>query len=179
MVGRAAKRYARAFFELAQGADRVDRWGDQLAQIREVLRAPELRDVLTNPSIDVRRRQEVVGDALRGRVDAEGVNLTKLLVAARRVADVDAVAEEYGRLADEAAGRVRATATSAVELTPEQRERLARDLSANLGKDVRLQTRVDPAVLGGLVVQVGDRVIDASAAGRLRQLRGHLLGQST
>jgi F-type H+-transporting ATPase subunit delta len=81
-------------------------------------------------------------------------------------------------MADEDAGRVRATATTAIALTPEQKESLTRDLSAGLGKEVRLEERIDPAVIGGIVVQVGDRVIDSSVATRLRQLRSRLVGRT-
>ena len=86
------------------------------------------------------------------------------------------IADEYSALVDQAAGRVRAAATAAVELTEREKESLARNLADRLAREVMLETRVDPAILGGLVVRIGDRVIDASVATRLQRLRRRLDG---
>jgi F-type H+-transporting ATPase subunit delta len=175
MAGAGARRYARAIFELAREEGEVDAWAQRLVRVRDVLVHPEARAMLTNPSIAAQRRQEAAATLLGDRAGPEGVNLAKLLVGAGRVADVDGIIEEYGRLADEEAGRVRATATTAVPLDGADAGRLVTALSDKLGREVRLDARVDPAILGGLVLQIGDRVIDASVATRLRQLRSRLV----
>ena len=77
-------------------------------------------------------------------------------------------------MADEDAGRVRATVTTAVELTSKDRDRVAEELSKRLGKDIHLDVHVDPRILGGLKLQYGDRLVDASVATRLQQLRRRL-----
>ena len=77
-------------------------------------------------------------------------------------------------MADEAAGRVRATVTTAVELDPPDRDRVERELSKRLQKEVRLSVVVDPRILGGMKLQYGDRLVDASVATRLEQLRRRL-----
>jgi F-type H+-transporting ATPase subunit delta len=137
---------------------------------------PEVSRVLDNPTLTVERREDAIAAVLGDRADREAVNLAKLLVESGRVHQAGEIAEEYSRLADEAAGRVRVTATTAVDLTDEEKQRLARDLAARLGREVRLTARVDRAILGGLVVQTGDTVIDASLATRLQQLRRRLAG---
>jgi F-type H+-transporting ATPase subunit delta len=137
---------------------------------------PEARTILSNPSIDVRRRQDAVSALLDGRVGPEGLNLAKLLVGANRTDDLDAIIEEYGRLADEDAGRVRATATTAVPLSRAEATNLVASLSRRWGREVRVDVRVDPTIIGGLVLRIGDRVIDASVATRLQQLRRRLVG---
>jgi F-type H+-transporting ATPase subunit delta len=177
MAGSGAKRYAKAIFELAREESQVDSWARRLQVVREVLSYPEARAILANPSIDVRRRQEAVTALLDGRIGPEGLNLARLLVGAHRIDDLDAIVEEYGRLADEDAGRVRATATTAVPLSRAETSNLVASLSRRWGREVRLDTRVDPAIIGGLVLQVGDRVIDASVAARLQQLRQRLAGR--
>jgi F-type H+-transporting ATPase subunit delta len=177
MVGAAARRYARAIFDLAQAEDRVEEWAGRLQTVRELLSMPEVREVLANPSLASARRQELAVSLLdEARVGREGVNLARLLIEANRLSALDGIVEEYGRLADEASGRVRVTATTAVPLTREDMDRLVDDLSRRLGKEVRLEVRVDPAILGGLVLQIGDRVLDASVAARLQQLRRRLGG---
>jgi F-type H+-transporting ATPase subunit delta len=176
MAGAAAKRYARAIFELAQEQGLVDKWAERLAAVGEVFSSQELRRVLDNPTLGSDRRQEAVTTVLSDQVDGETLNLARLLVESGRVGRVGEIADEYAALADQAADRVRVTATAAVELTEEERARLAEGLRGRLGKQVVLTTAVDPAILGGLVVQTGDQVIDASVATRLQQLRRRLAG---
>jgi F-type H+-transporting ATPase subunit delta len=176
MAGAAARRYARAIFDLATEEGQVEEWSRRLEGVGEVLSMPDVRAVLVNPSISVRRRQEAAEAVLAPRVGPEGANLAKLLVGANRVGEVDAIAEEFGRLADAAAGRVRATATTAVALDRPAADKLVGELSNKLGREVRLDERVDPEIMGGLVLRIGDRVIDASVATRLQQLRRRLVG---
>ena len=176
MARSSAKRYARAIFELAKEQGQIEAWAERLEPLREVLTHPQAKAILANPSIDVGRRQDAVGALLDGRAGPEGLNLAKLLVGANRIDDLDAIVEEYGRLADEDAGRVRATATTAVALSRSEAGNLVESLSRRWGLEVRLDVRVDPRIIGGLVLRIGDRVIDASVAARLQQLRRRLVG---
>jgi F-type H+-transporting ATPase subunit delta len=167
----AAKRYARAVFELAESEGQVEQWGRRLAQVRDVLSDPEVARALTNPTIATEQRMAIVSDLFDG---SEATNLAKLLIESDRVRDVGAIADEFQRLADEAAGRVRATVTTAVELSSKDRDRVAEELSKRLGREIHLDVLVDPAILGGLKLQYGDRLVDASVATRLQQLRRRL-----
>jgi F-type H+-transporting ATPase subunit delta len=179
MAQAAARRYARAIFELAREEGNYEEWGSRLLRVREVLSMPEVYRVLANPSIAKQRRQEAVTSLLEGPAGREGVNLGKLLVGAGRLDALDGIIEEYERLVDEAEGRVRATATTAVELSAPDYERLAEDLSNRLGREVRLTAEVDSGIIGGLVLRVGDHVTDVSVATRLQQLRRKLAGAGT
>ena len=176
MATAAAKRYARAVFELATGEGRVEEWEVQLGAVRQVLSNSEMLDVLSNPTIPIERRMELV-TSLKV-LDDEASNLARLLVESGRVDEIGGVADEFERLADEAAGRVRAVVTTAVELEAGDRDRVSRELSERLGKAVSLDVVVDPRILGGLKLQYGDRLIDASVATRLQQLRRQLADAS-
>lgn len=176
MAGAAAKRYARAIFELAKDEGQVEQWAKRLETVRDALTLPEVATVLANPSIAVQRRQELVTALLQERAGREAVNLGRLLVGASRVGDLDRIVEEYQLLADDDAGRVRAIATTAVPLGRSDADKLEDSLSRRLGRQVRLDTRVDGGIVGGLVLRIGDRVIDASVATRLQQLRRRLAG---
>jgi F-type H+-transporting ATPase subunit delta len=176
MAGAAAKRYARAIFELAREESQLEEWARRIDAVRDVLSVPEVDAALSNPSISLQERQEAIASLLERPAGPEGVNLGKLLVGAGRLEEVKGIEEEYNRLVDEAAGRVSATATTAVELSSEDYEGLTAGLSRQLGREVRLTAAVDPAVLGGLVLRLGDHVIDASLATRLQQLRRQLAG---
>jgi F-type H+-transporting ATPase subunit delta len=169
----AAKRYARAVFELAGQEGQVEEWGRRLAAIRETLSRPEVEAVLTNPTIATEQRMALVSEAPHV-FDPEATNLAKLLIESNRVRDVGAIEDEFQRLADDSAGRVRATVTTAVELTPKDRDRVEVELSKRLGKEIRMKLVVDPRILGGLKLQYGDRLVDASVSTRLQQLRRRL-----
>jgi F-type H+-transporting ATPase subunit delta len=141
--------------------------------VRDLLADAGVAAVLTNPIIATEERMALVSGAPHV-LDAEATNLAKLLIESNRVRDVVAVDAEFQRLADDAAGRVRATVTTAVELAPDERDRVAAQLAKSLGKEIRLSVVVDAGILGGMKLQYGDRLVDASVATRLQQLRRRL-----
>jgi F-type H+-transporting ATPase subunit delta len=167
----AAKRYARAVFELAVEERDIDEWTRRLEQLRDILSDKTVASVLTNPTIPAERRMELMSST---SLDTETTNLVKLMIESNRIEEIDGIADEFERLADEAAGRVRATVITAVELGSEDSDRVASQLSKRLGKEVSMRVQVDPRILGGLKLQYGDRLIDASVATRLQQLRRRL-----
>jgi F-type H+-transporting ATPase subunit delta len=169
-----ARRYARAVFEVAEEEGQVDQWTGRLEALRGVLTNPQAAAVLASPAIPPARRVEAMEALATRAMGAEGLNLGRMLVAVRRPDLIEGIVEEYRALADEAAGRVRATVTTAVGLSPADEKRIAGDLSSRLGKQVTLEVEVDPAIIGGLVLHVGDRKIDASIATKLQQLRRRL-----
>jgi F-type H+-transporting ATPase subunit delta len=172
-----ASRYSRAIFELASEEGKIDEWSRSLATIELILEDPAAREVLANPSLSAEVRLKAVAELDLPGVGPQGLNLMRLLVASGRVERIGEIVEQFESLADEAGGRVRASVTTAIPLSEADREKLGRDLSSGLGKDVRLQARVDPAILGGVVLEVGDTVTDASVAGRLDQVRRKVLVQ--
>ncbi|MEP6752290.1 MAG: F0F1 ATP synthase subunit delta [Candidatus Dormiibacterota bacterium] len=177
MATAAAKRYARAVFELATEEGKVEEWTRRLAAVRDLLSDPSVAAVLTNPTIPVDRRMELISSAPH-ELDPGATNLARLLIESNRVKQIAGVAEEFEVLADAAAGRVRATVTTAVELDQAEREKVAHQLSERLGKEVRMTVVVDKGILGGLKLQYGDHLIDASVATKLQQLRRRLADQS-
>jgi F-type H+-transporting ATPase subunit delta len=166
----AARRYAKAVFELAQQEGQVEGWARRLSKVRDVLSDPDVAAVLANPTVATEQRMAFVSDLF----DKEATNLAKLLIESDRVRDVEDIVKEFERLADEASGRLRATVTTAVELAPKDRDRVADELSKRLGKEISLDVVVDPRILGGMKLQYGDRLVDASVATKLQQLRRRL-----
>ena len=177
MATAAARRYARAVFELAEQDGRVAEWADRLTAVSGLLGDPELAAVLTNPTIAADARMSLISTE-SSLLDPEGVNLAKLLIESNRVKEASGIALEFDRLADEAAGRVRATVTTAIELTAPERDRVADELSVRLGREVKLEVVVDPRILGGMKVQYGDHLVDASLSTKLQQLRRRLASLS-
>lgn len=173
MATAAARRYARAVFELAQLDGQVEEWGRRLAKVRELFSDPAVAAVLINPTIAIQQREGLVATAPH-LFDDEATNFARLLIESDHTADAQEIEEEFQRLTDDAAGRVRGTVTVAVELTNADRDRIVDELSKRLHKEVRLRVVVDPKILGGLKIQYGDHVVDASVATRLQQLRRRL-----
>ncbi len=176
MATAAAKRYAEAVFELALAEGRVEDWQRHLTAIHDLVSDPVVEAVLENPTIPAAQRLELI--AAPKFLDPEATNLVRMLIESGRVNQAAGILDEFELLADEAAGRVRATVTTAVELSADDRERLGRQLSARLGKEVRLTAAVDRRIVGGLKLQYGDHLIDASLANRLQQLRRRLADAS-
>jgi F-type H+-transporting ATPase subunit delta len=109
------------------------------------------------------------------QVSEQAANLVRLLLRRGRIEDLPRVAAEYRRLDDRRQGITHATATSASELTQDEIRELTARLEQSTGGRIALDVEVDPSLLGGLVVRVGDRLIDGSVRGRLERLRNQLI----
>lgn len=168
-----ARRYAQAYFDLAEAAGAVTAWRDALADVVALLGDARIAAILRNPRVPRERRARLVADVLDD-VPAQAQNLARLLVEHARLAALPEVLDHYDRLADRASGVVRAEVTTAVALDPGQRDRIAQTLSQRLGGEVHTTLRQDPQILGGLVIRIGDRVIDGSVRARLEQLQAAL-----
>jgi len=171
----AARRYAEAAFELAQRDDALDRWAADLQAAADVVALPEVEQTLGNPAIPLVERRAGLDRVLDGRVQAPVRKLAGLLLERARLSLLPRVAAEYRRLLNTHRGIVTAIVTSAAPLTDEETAAVRARVEQMAGARVELQAQVDPDLLGGLTVQVGDRFLDASVRGRLERLRGELL----
>jgi F-type H+-transporting ATPase subunit delta len=171
--GSIARRYAKALFMLAVEQGRVEAWSESLQALAlAVAAAPDLQDVLQNPAYDREQRRAVVtklAEALG--LDAEPSSLLFLLGDRNRLAALGAVVQAFRELADLELGRVRAKVTSAVTLDDAAVQAIADKLSAATKKQVLVERVVDPALLGGVVAQVGSLVYDGSIRAQLEDLR--------
>jgi F-type H+-transporting ATPase subunit delta len=172
----AARRYARALFALARDEDRTAEVRRELAALADVLEAhPPLRDALFRPLHPAHQRKAVL--ALVGERLGMGPmlrNFSQFLIDQRRLIDFPAIRSEYIRLADDAAGHVRAEVISASPLEDRQVERLRRALAQHSGREVEVSVEVDPTLVGGVVAKLGDLVFDGSLRTQLHQLRANL-----
>ena len=168
-----SSRYARAIFDAfsADSAEQASHGLDQLRSFAEVLEGePAARQILVNPAIPSNQREQFVdqvADVLE--LDNRIRNLIVLLVDRRRLDLVNEVIERYREMLDEKEGIVRAVITSATSLTNSQQQEMEANLEQSLGKRVVMDLHQDPALLGGVVVQIGGTVYDGS-------VRQHLVG---
>lgn len=167
----AAKRYADALFDVAKAKGQVESVEQEYAGVVAALREhPELNNILLHPSIsqDV-KKQQFIG-LFEGHVSALVLNFLQVLFDARRQDTIEDIYEEYVRLVDTYRGVVKAQVETAVPLTEEELTTLKNTLGAN-GKQVKVSATVNPALIGGAKVRVGDRVLDYSVAGQLERFR--------
>lgn len=160
----------------AERADRLADLEDELFRFGRVVAGdPELRDAITNKQVPAVRRQELVRTLLEGRASASATGLAVQAVASRH-GSFEAGLESFQKLAADRQRRLVGVVRTAVELDSEQRDRLASALGSMYGRDVHLNVLVDPDVLGGIRVELGDDVIDGSIAGRLDDARRRMAG---
>ncbi|MBM4384807.1 MAG: ATP synthase F1 subunit delta [Deltaproteobacteria bacterium] len=174
----APRRYARALFSIASEDGSVAAVRAELRGLGALLEAsPELRDVLLQPLHSAAERRRVL-EGVAEKLGASSLlrRFYSYLIDQRRLVAFDQIEAEFVRLADEAAGKKKARVKSAQPLSADQQARLARALSARAGTTVELEVEVDPALVGGLVAQIGDTVYDGSLRTQLTQLRSTLLG---
>lgn len=166
---------AEAVVAAADQHRRLDAVEDELFRLARIVAGnPDLRIALSDQVAPVESRVGLVGDLLRGKVAPETLRLVEQAVTAPRGRSFDHTIEAYGEVAADRRSRVVARVTAAVPLTTEQRERLAAALQRLYGHEVHLNIEVDPEVIGGVRVELGDEVIDGSVISRLDEARRHL-----
>ncbi len=166
--------YARALFDAALDEDRLEPVREQLDQIvaaeREV---PELRALLRNPQLDPRARAGALEDLLSGGEKLLR-NFLLVLVDKGRTGQLEEIAREFQRLVAEHEGVVHAELTTAVELSDQEAGDLLKRIEDSTGRKVEATRKVDPDLIGGIVLQIGSHRLDASVRGRLNRLRREL-----
>lgn len=167
-----AKAYASAIAAVAGAEGELATVQDELFQLARTLGgSDELQATLTDATVPVARRQQIVEDLLSGKASKTTVAVVSMVVATGRARDLTAVADELVALSALEGGKEVAVVRSAIELSDDQKGRLAAALQQAVGKPVDVRVVIDPNVLGGLVATVGDTVIDGSVRRRLDLLK--------
>ena len=173
-----ARNYAEALLELAQRAGDLRGWGEMIDSVSNAVESDRrLRVFLESPRVSGQQKNEIIQKAYGGALPRTFVRFLQALVNNRRQMLIPMIAHEYNDLVDQVEGRVHASVTVAREADERDRELVTTQLSRALGKTVVPHFHVDPAVLGGVVVRVGDTVLDGSVRRRLAILRGKMLGR--
>jgi F-type H+-transporting ATPase subunit delta len=167
--------YATALFEIARVEGSMGEIEDELFRFARTLEGnDELRSVLTDAAVPAGRRQGVVQDLLGDKASQVTTSLVSFVVGIGRARDLPAIIDRLVERAAAEKGKVVAEVRSAVPLTDDQQTRLAAALGRATGKQIELKIIIDPSVLGGLIAQVGDTVIDGTVRTRLDQLRAQI-----
>jgi F-type H+-transporting ATPase subunit delta len=166
--------YANALFEAVQEQGKLEVIREQLREVVDAeAQVPEFRELLRNPQVDPRARAAALEDVLEG---AEQLlrNFLLLLADKGRTGQLEEIVREFERLVAEHEGVVHAELTTAVELSDEEAQELLGQIERASGRKVDATRRVDPDLIGGIVLQVGSHRLDASVRGRLERLRRQL-----
>ncbi len=169
-----ARVYARALFEVAQAQDKLDLLREQLGQFVDALdQNRDLAVFFFSPYFSTVEKEQGLDRVLQG-ADESLLNFLRLLIEKHRMPVVFRIRLEFERLWEEANRLLPVEITSAIELDPETTARLGRTIGERADRRVELATRVDPDILGGIIVRVGNSILDASIRTRLEQLRRHV-----
>lgn len=174
--GRVAKRYARALFE-SSSPDKVEALRDALRNLSALWsESAELRAATLNPAIPASKREEIVGEVANVVLpnDKGFANFAKVLVSNRRLATLPQIAELFSLMVDELKKILSLEVASAFEISQDERSKIEERVKREFGALPKVSWRVDKSLLGGLVIKVGDKLLDSSIKGSLEKLRSEL-----
>lgn len=165
------KRYAEALYEVALELDKLEKFKDDMKSITQVLKdEPKLKTIFEHPKLSKNEKKDIINSIFKGRVLQETLNLCYIVVDKGREAYLNDISEEYIKLSNEKQGIVEAKAVTAVPMKDKEMKKLEKQLSKKLDKKVLLSNVIDNTVIGGVLVKIGDKVIDASIKGKFEEL---------
>ena len=167
------KRYAQAIFELAREHNQLDEWAVDLQLVDQALQDPEFRTFLTHADVPAEQKIRAVNAVLRD-VNPLVRNLVDVLVVKGLTSIAAELQAAYTDLLDGHHGRQRVEVTSAVPLADSELDRVTRFISELTRREVVVTTQVDESIMGGIVIQIGDQLLDGSTRSRLESLRNQM-----
>lgn len=174
-----AKRYAQAILNLAQGKGVIERIKTELVDLTSLYTSSDkFKRILNHPVIPRNKKSSFLSTLIGQQADALTLRFLELLIKKDRIRYLPEITEAYAFLADLAQGIMRVKVKSFSPLKKEQKSALVRRLNLITDKQVILETEIDRHLLGGLLVQMGDTVIDGSVANKLEEMKEQLLGKT-
>ena len=169
-----ARPYAEAIFAIAKHSDALDAWAQNLALLVKIVTDEQLAHQIATPSVPRERLRDLILDIAGENLLPEARNLVRLLAANKRLALLPEIERLFTALRSQARGIQPVQIRTAYPLEGEEQQRIAAALRKKLSAEIDLSVEEDPALIGGVVIRVGDLVIDASLRGRLERLASEL-----
>ena len=167
------QRYAQAIFDLALENNEVEQWGQDLEVVSEAFQDSDFAALMKHADMSAADKRAATGSVLAG-VRTMVRNLVDLLVSKGSVDSISGVYTSYTKFLDQHLGRQRVEVTTAIALDEAEANRITSFVSELVRQEVVLTTKVDESILGGLVIQIGDRLLDGSTKARLDGLKNRL-----
>jgi F-type H+-transporting ATPase subunit delta len=175
-----SRNYAETLLELARRAEDLAGWGKLIQDVANAMEDDAtLRLFLESPKVSEAQKSAVITEALSDRVPRHFLRFLLAMIRKRRQMLIPEIATEYFNLVDQSEGRIHANVTVARESSESERNAIAEHLSKVLGRQAVLHVNVNPAILGGVIVKVGDTVMDGSVRRKLATLRRRILSGTT
>jgi len=170
-----ARRYAEAYFSIAQEANKIDEYQTELGKIVQSIQETEgLREYFAHPMIPAKEKKELANKIFAQQVSPLTLNFFLLVLDKKRETYLELIYKEFEAMADESRNIKKAELISAMAVSDEDVKTLSETLSRSTGKTIQLKLTVDPAMLGGVKIRMGDKIIDASVAKKLEMLKKNL-----
>jgi F-type H+-transporting ATPase subunit delta len=173
-----ARRYSQAIFRMALEQKDLNKWQSDLRKVAILMKDTALLSLVTNPRLSGAEKSQNLKQRL-GDINPQVIKLVLLLAAKNKVAELDSIAEEYQALVDSyrgIEGTEIAEVTTAIPLDADYQLKVAQRITDIVGKPVMLRPKVDPAIIGGIIIRVGDKLIDGSVRSKLAALKKDLGG---
>jgi F-type H+-transporting ATPase subunit delta len=169
--GAAARRYAQAVLDMAKKAGTLDQWKTELDTLNEMFGNEQTVSALEDPKLTHASEAKIIDSVFAAeKVSPVAMNFLRLLAERRRLSLLPRIVEVFQELYNKEKGILVAYVTTAIPLDEAHKKRVADQITRTTGKTVVLQTRTDPSILGGIITQIGDELVDASVATRLSEL---------
>ncbi len=170
-----ARRYAEAFFSIAREAGKIDDYQNELGKIVQTIEdIPDLKEYFAHPLLPAKEKKEIAKQVFSSAVSPLALNFLLLVLDKKRQDYLDLIYKEYVDMADESRNIQKAELISAMPISDEDMKNLSDNLTRSTGKTVQLKVSVDPSIIGGVKIRLGDKVIDASIAKKLEMLKRSL-----
>jgi len=170
-----SKRYAQAVFEIASEAGELERWQSDLEKMVQTVKDEDIRTFLESPKVYFEAKSKLLSEHMK-EVNPLVLNLVLMLISRGRLNIIGEIAAEYQRLLKNSLGIELAEVTTAVPLSKEDEQKLARQLGRIVGKKVEIKADINPGIIGGFIARIGDRLLDGSTRGKLAALKKELVG---
>jgi F-type H+-transporting ATPase subunit delta len=171
-----ARPYAEAVFRMAQGESDLAGWSSRIVTLAAIVSDPQAARLIADPAVSADRVAGLIIDVAGASLSERGANFVKVLAENGRLAVLPEISVQFETLKANAEGTIEATITSAQAMTQAQIDDLVAGLKAKFNRAVSVEVAVDPELIGGAVIAIGDQVIDGSVKGRLQLMTFALQG---
>jgi len=165
-----ARPYAKAAFQSALEHDQLDQWSAALSQLEGFLKDPDMQAVIAHPGLTAEQKIGLVNDVCDGKLPEPVQNFVHIMAHNRRLSLIPSIAGMFAEYRLNHERTVNVKLTTAYDLNAEQQETLSQALSRKLDRKIQLSSRTDRSIIGGVVIEAGDLVIDASVRGKLARM---------
>lgn len=170
-----SKTYSEALFEVALEEGMIDKFLDEINFVADSMKEfPEFQELIKSPTINKIEKKQIVEDVFKEKISQEMLNFLRIIIDKSRGSYLDAIRKEYRVKVNDHKGIVDAVATTAIPLSEEDKAKLVAKLSSMTGKTINLTNAIDKEIIGGVMVKIGDKVIDGTLKGKLDNIKDEL-----